>query len=180
MSECPIGLICSDFECDRAFCNFLAQPWPLPYRIVPPSFWLPMAHLLVKIPQLGDVPVRSLSVIETEIWNAGFFDPIKLPYQAHPEGGLLVTGFLELTEMVTFARPYYAYFDEELKIWRDESPHYWLGDQFMPALPLPESEYDYTRGYTQTWTPVLPDLQPGEFWEDCYLYYPCRPGERNE
>lgn len=106
-----------------------------------------------------------------------FFDPIELPYQAHPEGGLLVTGFLTLNEFVTFARSYHAYFDETLNHWRIDSPDYCQQEQFMPALPLPEDKYDYVRGNTQTWTPALPDLQPGEFWEDCYLYYPDRPGQ---
>ncbi|MEH2460927.1 hypothetical protein [Nostoc sp.] len=118
-----------------------------------------------------------MNYVQTEIWTAGFFDPIELPYQAHPEGGLLVTGFLNLDEFVTFARPYHTYFDETLNCWRIDSPDYCQVQQFMPALPLPEDEYDYGRGYTHTWTPDLPDLQPGEFWEDDFLYYPVRPGQ---
>ncbi|MEH2005890.1 hypothetical protein [Nostoc sp.] len=184
MKDCPIGLICEDFDCDAfgrsSYCQRLAAAWPLPYRIVPASIWFPMAHsshLLVKIPEFSDVPVDSLDIIKTEVWAAGFFDSIKLPYQAHPEGGLLVVEWLSLTAEITFICPLVYRFHEHLNCWLNDSPDIWEGDKFMPALPLPEDEYEYSRGSGQFWNPVLPDIEPGEFWEDCYLYYPSRPDE---
>ncbi|MEH2280635.1 MAG: hypothetical protein V7K90_04720 [Nostoc sp.] len=103
-----------------------------------------------------------------------FFEVIRLPYQAHPQGGLLVVEPLELTAEVTFICPLVYRFHEHLKCWLNDSPKYWEGEEFMPAVEIPAEGYEYSRNYYH-WHPPFPELQPHEFWENDLLVFPDSP-----
>jgi hypothetical protein len=142
MNDCPIGLICSDFKCDRAFCNFLAQPWPLPFFINPG--WMPGVDLLVSVldydpdfpeyEHLLEAFERGNSWVERirhEIWLAGWWKATDLPYQPHPGGGLLVIHFQPLDEDVMFACCLINNFYKQ--------------EQFAPPVPVNGYEIIYGR-----------------------------------
>ncbi|WP_375494695.1 hypothetical protein [uncultured Nostoc sp.] len=140
MTDCPIGLICSDFECDRTFCNFLAQPWTLPFFINPG--WIPGVNLLVTVLDYDpDFPEYEneieayerdnslVSRIRDEIWLVGWWKAVDLPYQAHPDGGLTVIHFQPLNEDVMFAC-YVA-------------NNFYKMEQFAPPVPIDGYERIY-------------------------------------
>ncbi|MEH1994141.1 hypothetical protein [Nostoc sp.] len=101
-------------------------------------------------------------------------ESIQLPYQAHPEGGLLVVGQLELTAEITFICPCVYRFHDLLKVWLNDSPNYWEGEEFFPAVEIPAKGYEYSRSYYH-WHPPFPELQPDEFWEEDLLVYSDHP-----
>ncbi|OYD90578.1 hypothetical protein CDG76_30610 [Nostoc sp. 'Peltigera membranacea cyanobiont' 210A] len=124
MSECPIGLICSDFECDRrirrTLCFNLAKPWPLPYCcfVIDPE-WRENNGFLVEMPSYAEHDsCKEEDIEDTERYNhwvesvrhgfyeGGWWEAIKLPYKSLIDGGLIVVKRLNLDASVTFATPY--------------------------------------------------------------------------
>jgi hypothetical protein len=103
-------------------------------------------------------------------------EAIQLPSQAHPEGGLLVVGRLQLTAEVTFICPVVYRFHKLLNCWLNDSPCYWEGEEFMPAVEIPAKGYEYFRAYYH-WHPPFPELQPHEFWENHLLVFPDCPDD---
>ncbi|MDZ8056542.1 MAG: hypothetical protein RMX63_34525 [Aulosira sp. ZfuCHP01] len=119
--ECPIGLICEHFECDRSYCFELAKPWPLPcdetFYIAPK--WKDFYVFVVEIPDYREHDSNDecrinqiddynhwVGHIRLELWLYGWWNALELPYQSHPDGGLLVVKYLELDSDVTFASPW--------------------------------------------------------------------------
>ncbi|MEH2456561.1 hypothetical protein [Nostoc sp.] len=140
MTDCPIGLICNDFKCDRTFCNFLALEWPLPFFVNP--CWMPGVNLLVTVLDYDpDFPEyehliedyhRGNSWVERirdEIWLAGWWKAIDLPYRPHPDGGLVVVHFQPLDEDVMFA----CYLTN----------NFYESEQFSPPVPINGYEIVY-------------------------------------
>ncbi|MEH2467495.1 hypothetical protein [Nostoc sp.] len=142
MKDCPIGLICGDFECNRdGYCQDLADPWPLPYDIDPS--WMPGVGLLVTLPAYdwycpniehmiiqNERYNRWVGRVREDYWLGGWWGATDLPYQSHPEGGILVIYHLKLDEEITFSRPW-RYLPN---ISYDCSPTHW--EEFMPAVPI--------------------------------------------
>jgi len=139
MTECPIGLICEFFECERSYCQNLADPWPLPYLVNPG--WMPGIGLLVSLPTHDwDCPNVEHLIIENEnynrwvetvrhfCWQGGWWDAVDLPYQFHPDGGLLVIHDRPLDESTTLS----CCWDFEDGYQRYRS--HW--DGFMPPVPI--------------------------------------------
>lgn len=122
MKDCPIGLICGDFECDRAYCFNLIKPWPLPLAYgtsCSDPEWQAEYGVTVGIPRSAEFDSDDPDEIEEtarynhwveSVWHGfyegGWWEAIRLPYKAHPDGGLLVFRSLELDESVTFACPW--------------------------------------------------------------------------
>lgn len=168
--NCPIGLICEHFECDRygdSYCQDLADPWPLPYWVEP--CWMPGVGLLVILPAYEwDCPNIEHMIIENsrynrwvervrnDYWLAGWWNAIDLPYQAHPEGGVLVIHHLKLDEEITFSRPWH--YSPEIK--DDTSPTHW--EMFMPPVPLSGYRHPFTKDY----------IEPDGFYRDWLLRWP--------
>ncbi|MEH1855264.1 MAG: hypothetical protein V7L11_27190 [Nostoc sp.] len=154
MIDCPIGLICDYFKCDRGYCQNLANPWPLPYYINPG--WLPGVYLWVEIlPFDYDTPNVEYLIIQAEednrwvesvrqeLWRGGWWKAEDLPYQPHPEGGLLVIHHLRLTEEVTFACPWVY---DSNKRYNCSPTH---REQFMPPVPLDGYRRAFTDDYIE-------------------------------
>ncbi|MEH1802169.1 MAG: hypothetical protein V7L13_24005 [Nostoc sp.] len=143
MTDCPIGLICDYFKCDRAhhaFCKFLAQPWPLPFVVNPG--WMPGVGLLVTVLDYDlDYPEYEYEVeawergtswierIRHEIWLVGWWKAIDLPYQPHPDGGLVVVHFQPLDEDAMFT----CYLTN----------NFYKQEQFAPPVPINGYEIIY-------------------------------------
>ncbi|MEH2123729.1 hypothetical protein [Nostoc sp.] len=129
---------------------------------------------MVELPRVGyGVNAYDLIAIKTEVWNSGFFDPVKLPYRAHPEGGLLVVDSLELTEEVTFSCACHYIFHQALNTWLMDAAKYEEGEEFMSAVEIPADGDEYSRGYFYDYSNTpLPELQSDEFWESDFLIYP--------
>jgi hypothetical protein len=173
VSECPIGLICELLSkrssCEnRSYCHELAEPWPLPYWLNP--FWAEGVNCLeVNLPDYEwDCPnVEHLITqqdsynawvarLQVEYWVGGWWQSISLPYEAIPEGGIIVTNHLKLGEEVTFSRPWK--YDKQHKY--DLSPTHW--ESFMPALPI---------GARYTNTHLFTEIEEDGFYPECWLLY---------
>ncbi|MDZ7956539.1 MAG: hypothetical protein RMY34_01295 [Aulosira sp. DedQUE10] len=113
--ECPIGLICEFFECDRDYCFELVEPWKLPYEIY--DFGHPESRkLIVGIPEYEEYGYSNCDAIlertnrynewvgrvRDNLWLGGWWNAVDLPYEFHPSGGLMVTKHLRLDGLVNF------------------------------------------------------------------------------
>ncbi|MEH2050069.1 hypothetical protein [Nostoc sp.] len=167
MKDCPIGLVCSDFECDRRYCQDLAEPWPLPYYLNP--CWMKGVGLLVVLPSHDwDCPNIEHMITENErynnwvqrvrddYWLGGWWNAVDLPYEAHPEGGILVIHHLKLDEEIAFSRPWRY----NPKVQYDTSPTHW--EEFMPPVPLEGGRHPFTDDY----------IEDDGFYRDFLLRWP--------
>ncbi|MEH2384169.1 MAG: hypothetical protein V7K27_35670 [Nostoc sp.] len=154
MRDCPIGLICSDFECNRRYCENLADPWPLPYYLNPR--WMPGVGLLVIVPShewdctteehliaQNEEYNNWVTSVRNEMWMGGFWYAIDLPYEVHPEGGLLVIHDLKLDGDVTFSEPWI--FNPKKRY--NCAPTHW--EEFMRPVPLEGCRHPFTADYIE-------------------------------
>ncbi|MBD2503434.1 hypothetical protein [Anabaena azotica] len=159
--KCPVGLICEYFdECDRAYCNSLVRPWPLPYCIDSDG----QSECEVELPAYNHTinNVEDLEYwerynewvqsIRNEYWLGGWWDAVLLPYQSHPAGGLLVIKPLRLNNDIDFAC--HSDFANGFSKYID----YW--EAFEPAVPI--------HGYQKIFERLPPTPPPEALLVDKY------------
>ncbi|WGV23684.1 hypothetical protein [Halotia branconii] len=175
-SYCPIGFDCALMGdrtvCqNRSYCQNLAEPWPIPYDINPS--WLTGVGLLVSVPNYDyDCPNVEHMIAENdrynawvesvrlELWLAGWWSAIELPYKQHPRGGLLVIHHLSLDSEVTFASPW-AYDPTQPY---NCSPEY--REIFMPPIPVSANgrKWDFADWSHQ--------IEEDGFYRDWLMFWP--------
>ncbi|MEH2236023.1 hypothetical protein [Nostoc sp.] len=133
----------------------MANPWTLPYWVDP--CWMPGVGLLVNIPAVsGDylsndehlIAIQDnydewIERIREDYWLGGWWESVNLPYQPHPEGGLLVIQYLALDENITFACPW----RHVSKKTDGSSPECW--ERFMPPVPLNSHRHPWDKRVDQ-------------------------------
>lgn len=165
MSECPIGLICEHFENNcRYYCAELAKPWPLPlekqfdfklfkefgFKVVVPTYEEYSSN------QEWEIEVTNrynewAGQVREELWLAGYYNAIDLPYQYHPDGGIEVIYHLPLDSDVTFSSPWtskgHAYSPSHL-------------EEFMPPIPINSWPHEWAG-----------DIEADGFYNDWLIYW---------
>lgn len=172
MKDCPIGLICDYFECNvfggctnRAYCQELAKPWTLPYWVEP--CWMPGVGLLVTLPacewdcanEEHEIAIQDrynewVERIREDYWLGGWWEATDLPYQPHPDGGLLVIHQLRLDKDITFSCPW----RDIRKRSADTYPECW--EQFTPPVRLNRHRHPWDKkiqddGFYPPWVLVF-------------------------
>ncbi|MBD2492646.1 hypothetical protein H6G77_34835 [Aulosira sp. FACHB-615] len=170
MSGCPIGLICEYFEdgCGE-YCESLAHPWPLPFWDW--SFdpkWRELNGFKVEIPAYQEYASNNeweiistdrynywVGRIRHELWLAGWWNAIELPYKYHPDGGIEVIHHLPLNDDVTFATPWVYH----PKGYSYAAPSH--REEFMPPIPI--------NSWPHKWAG---DIEADGFYKDWLIYWP--------
>ncbi|HEY9598351.1 MAG TPA: hypothetical protein V6D33_11835 [Cyanophyceae cyanobacterium] len=171
---CPIDLKCPDEECpNQRYCNNLAAAWPLPYQIWEIDHWHFKGALVVSIPDLtnwDEVPNEEWAIqgaeeydtwinyIRRELKEAGWENPVELPYYWNEEKALIITLPFILARGTSEYPPVGFAPAVKLDNWRANWQSIRSKLLHMAGVPSPKPELDQ-------WGFYLPNGVPGLAWK---------------
>lgn len=90
MKECPIGLICKQFDCRPQICHDYAAPIDLPYEIWSSDGYYPKGALVCQLPEFEEYPDCEESdwVLYNRAEHNFRIDRIRIEMEAEGWGGL--------------------------------------------------------------------------------------------